>query len=456
MLFTGPSRCGKTTAARIIALGLNCESVKKSTDTPCLECNSCRRIMAQKSLDVMEINVGEDSGKAAVAKLTADLMFAPFECRYKVLIFDEAHKLSTAAQDLLLKKVEDGFKHVYFIFCTNKPKKLEDTFISRASVGKMQFGRMAGPNMAELLINICEYEGASFEVPIISVLVSVTAVVAPPSQVPLFVIILAFVVVIPIIYTIGTSLSPNSGILNTIWPDNPSLINYKFLFTGSRMVGGIEETTDFVKWYWNTLQVALLTMVFAVLFVTGTAYVFARYKFKGKKGGLLTILVLQMFPSFLSLIALFTLFQTFGLTNEPKALVIIYVSGSKPFNIWLIKGYLQNIPKELDESAKIDGANKVQIFFKIILPLSVPIISFVAVTQFMAPWMDYILPSYLIIDSDKWTLAVGIFDFINDVANTNYPAFAAAALIVAAPITFLYVVFQKYLIEGITAGANKG
>jgi len=171
MLFTGPSGCGKTTAARIIALGLNCESVKKSTDTPCLECNSCRRIMAQKSLDVMEINVGEDSGKAAVAKLTADLMFAPFECRYKVLIFDEAHKLSTAAQDLLLKKVEDGFKHVYFIFCTNKPEKLEDTFISRASVGKMQFGRMVGPDMAELLINICEYEGASFEVPIIDAII---------------------------------------------------------------------------------------------------------------------------------------------------------------------------------------------------------------------------------------------------------------------------------------------
>ncbi len=269
-------------------------------------------------------------------------------------------------------------------------------------------------------------------------------------------VLLAFVVIVPIIYTIGTSLSPNAGILNTIWPDNPSLVNYRFLFSGSRTIGGIEETTDFVLWYWNTLQVAFLTMVFAVLFVTGTAYVFARYKFKGKKTGLLTILVLQMFPSFLSLIALFTLFQTFGLTNEPKALVIVYVSGSIPFNIWLIKGYLNNIPKELDESAKIDGANKIQIFFKIILPLSVPIISFVAVTQFMTPWMDYILPSYLLIDSEKWTLAVGIFDFINDVADTNYPAFAAAALIVAMPITLLYIVFQKYLIEGITAGANKG
>ena len=267
---------------------------------------------------------------------------------------------------------------------------------------------------------------------------------------------LAFVVVIPIIYAIGTSLSPNAGILNTIWPENPSFVNYEFLLTGSRIVGDIEQTTDFTSWYANTLVVAILTMVGAVLFVTGTAYVFARYKFKGKKAGLLTILVLQMFPSFLSLIAIFTLFQTFGLTNNPYALVIIYVSGSIPFNVWLIKGYLQNVPKELDESAKIDGANKLQIFFKIILPLSVPIISFVAVTAFMSPWMDYILPSYLIIDSEKWTLAVGIFDFINDASDTNYPAFAAAALIVAIPITTLYVVFQRYLIEGITAGANKG
>jgi len=268
--------------------------------------------------------------------------------------------------------------------------------------------------------------------------------------------LLSAVVFIPIIYAIGTSLSPNAGILNTIWPTEPSLVNYKFLLEGSRVIGGIEETTYFTQWYANTLIVAILTMVGAVLFVTGTAYVFARYKFKGKKAGLLTILVLQMFPSFLSLIAIFTLFQSFGLTNNPYALVIIYVSGSIPFNVWLIKGYLTNIPKELDESAKIDGANKIQIFFKIILPLSVPIISFVAVTSFMSPWMDYILPSFLIIDKEKWTLAVGIFDFINDASDTNYPAFAAAALIVAIPITTLYIVFQRYLIEGITAGANKG
>ena len=302
-------------------------------------------------------------------------------------------------------------------------------------------------------------------------------------------IALATIVLLPIIYTIGTSLSPGSGILNTIWPSNPTFDNYKFLWMGVEPLkeGTVlqageaftsaqgyacvaEETcntvakalfaptmrTFFGQWFWNTLQIAFFTMIFAVLFVTGTAYVFARYNFKGKKAGLLTILVLQMFPSFMGLIALFTLFQTFNLTNQPLALVVVYVSGSIPFNIWLIKGYLQNVPKELDESAKIDGANKLQIFFQIILPLSVPIISFVAVTQFMAPWMDYILPSYLIIDEEKWTLAVGIFEFITNQSELNYSAFAAAAMMIALPITILYVVFQRYLIEGITAGANKG
>lgn len=269
-------------------------------------------------------------------------------------------------------------------------------------------------------------------------------------------VLLGMIVLVPVVYAIGTSLSPFAGIPETIWPDDPTLRNYRFLLSGVGEYGGQERTTEFVSWYWNTLQVAFFTMVFAVLFITGTAYVFSRYKFKGKKFGLLTILVLQMFPSFLGLIAIFTLFQTFGLLDEPLALVIIYTAGAIPFNVWLIKGYLQGVPKELDESAKIDGANKIQIFFKIILPLSVPIISFVAVTQFMAPWMDYILPSFVIESSEKWTLAVGIFTFIDDPTNINYPAFSAAALLVAIPITTLYVVFQKYLIEGITAGANKG
>ncbi len=269
-------------------------------------------------------------------------------------------------------------------------------------------------------------------------------------------VVLGFIVLFPIVYIIGASMNPLSGLPRTIWPDNPTLDNFRFLLSGVGTYGDREVTTNFTSWYWNTLRIAFFTMVFAVIFITGTAYVFSRYKFKGKKAGLLAILVLQMFPSFLGLIALFTLFHTFGLLDQPLALVVVYTAGAIPFNVWLIKGYLQSIPKELDESARIDGASKLAIFFRIIMPLSLPIIGFVAVTQFMAPWMDYILPSFVIISEENWTLAVGIFAFIDDQTMINYPAFAASAILIAVPITVLYIAFQRFLIEGITAGANKG
>ncbi len=240
--------------------------------------------------------------------------------------------------------------------------------------------------------------------------------------------------------------------------------NYRVLFD--------ESETMFVHWYKNTFYLALLNMVFGVLFITGAAYIFARFKFKGKKVGLISILVLQVFPSFMGMVALFTLYQTFNLVGRPLALTFIYVGGSVPFNLWLIKGYLQQIPRDLDESAMLDGANKAQIFFKIILPLSVPILSFVAVSQFMAPWMDYILPSFLLnivprnanipagmnlaeYTKMQWTLAVGLFEFISG-TNSEYTTFAAGAIIVALPITVVYMLFQRFLIQGITAGATKG
>ena len=206
-------------------------------------------------------------------------------------------------------------------------------------------------------------------------------------------------------------------------------------------------------------------MLIGTLLVNRAAYVFARFSFKGKKSSLY-IISLTIFPTVMGLIAMFVLFNTFGLTGRPWALSILYIGGAIPGNLWLIKGFLGQIPKDLDESANIDGANKLQIFVRIILPLSLPIITFVAVNLFMAPWMDYMLPGYLLNVPatgtkpedipQQWTLAVGLFDFINNPQNANYSAFAAGAIIVGLPITILYMVFQKYLIEGITAGATKG
>ncbi len=265
------------------------------------------------------------------------------------------------------------------------------------------------------------------------------------------------VVLIPVIYIFGTAMSDiRTSVPTTIWPENPSFDAFRYLF----------QETMFTTWYKNTLLIAVINMLVGTVVITGAAYVFGRFQFKGKKGGLLTILVLQSFPSFMGLFAMYVLFWKFGLLGRPAYLSILYIGGSIPGNLWLIKGFMSQIPKDLDESAMIDGANKFQIFKSIILPLSVPILTFVAVSMFMGPWMDYMLPGYLLtiprsgaIDTDttsQWTLAVGIYKFINDSQYLNYSAFAAAAILIGAPITALYMAFQKYLIEGIMAGATKG
>jgi DNA polymerase-3 subunit gamma/tau len=164
-LFTGDAGCGKTTAARIIALGLNCRESDGPTSDPCLECTECVTILNQNSMDVVEVNVGQSGGKDAVDTVSRDLMSAPFSGRFKVVIFDEAHKLTPAAQDLLLKVIEDGYKHVYFVFCTNKPEKLTEAFIGRCSV--MHFGRISTELISEMLVNVAQFEGMDYDMTII-------------------------------------------------------------------------------------------------------------------------------------------------------------------------------------------------------------------------------------------------------------------------------------------------
>lgn len=165
-LFTGPSGCGKTTAARIVALGLNCKNSDKPTSTPCLECSSCRAILNYSDMDVQEINVGETGGKEAVTRIVKDLPYAPYSSRFKILIFDEAHKLTTDAKDLLLKKTEDGYRHVYYIFCTNEPEKLmgkktdENPFLGRCSI--MHFGRISSDLLKDMIQNVAEFEGMDY------------------------------------------------------------------------------------------------------------------------------------------------------------------------------------------------------------------------------------------------------------------------------------------------------
>lgn len=260
-------------------------------------------------------------------------------------------------------------------------------------------------------------------------------------------IFMCIVVLFPIVWIVGSSFNPGSSLATaTPFPENPTIEHYFRLF----------KETNFAQWYLNTLKIAVINMVLSVALSTSMGYIFARFRFKGKKPALISIMVFQMFPSFMGMTALYILFLTFNMLDNHWALILCYAAGQIPMNTWLIKGYLSSIPKELDESAMIDGATKAQIFFKIIFPLAQPIISFVAVTQFMAPWMDFIFPRMIISTNSKLTLAVGLYDMINGNSQNNFTMFAAGSVLVAIPITILYVSMQKFLIEGITAGASKG
>ena len=259
-------------------------------------------------------------------------------------------------------------------------------------------------------------------------------------------IIMSFVVLVPIVWIVGASFNEQSSLLSaTAFPENPTVSHYVELI----------KETKFLNWYANTLKIAVVNMVISVVITSLTAYVFSRFKFKGKKSGLLSILILQMFPSFMGMMATYNILWQLNLLNTHFGLILTYAAGQIPYNTWLVKGYLSSIPRSLDDAARLDGASNLRIFGQIILPLMKPILIFVALNQFISPWMDFIFPRMILSSPEKKTLAIGLYDLINSNTNNNFTTFAAGAVLVAVPITILYVCLQKYLIQGVAAGANK-
>lgn len=259
--------------------------------------------------------------------------------------------------------------------------------------------------------------------------------------------IIALLVLLPVVWIIMSSLQVgNSLFSSTFIPKEFTLTHYKTLF----------YETDFPLWYWNTFKIASANMVLSLVITTLTAYVFSRYNFKGKKVTLVTVLVLQMFPSFLAMTAIFILLSKLDLLDTHLGLILVYAAGSIPYNSWLVKGYFDGIPKSLDESAKVDGAGHLTIFLKIIMPLAKPILVLIAITSFMGPWFDFIFPNLILRSQEKRTLAMGIFDWVQKGANDKFTLFAAGAILVGIPITVLFLVLQKHIVKGLSAGAVKG
>lgn len=260
-------------------------------------------------------------------------------------------------------------------------------------------------------------------------------------------VLVAVAVIYPLVWIVGSSFGPTKGLANASpIPSGATLKNYRELFAD----------TDYGRWYLNSLCVATANMVLSTALSAFNAYVFSRMRFRGKRAGLLVMMVLQVFPSFLTAIAVYMLFLNFGMLDSLIGLVVVSVAAQLPYNTWLLKGYLDNIPMSFDEAALIDGATRFQVFRKIILPLARPMLTFVAVTQFAVPWMDFVLPQLLISSPEKKTIAIGLFEMVSDQTRNDFTLFAAGAVLVAVPITVLYIVLQRYLIAGLTIGGEKG
>lgn len=265
----------------------------------------------------------------------------------------------------------------------------------------------------------------------------------------LFLLIMFIIIGYPLFWAIMMSLNPGTNMLVTdLFPSNPTLEHYKWLFTNPR--------SDYLIWYKNSLYVAIVNSVGSVIITSLIAYAFSRYKFIGRKYGLYMFLLLQMFPALMGMVAIYILLNTIGLTDSLYGLMIIYLGGQIPFNAWLVKGYFDTIPKEIDESARIDGAGHLRVFWEIMLPLASPILAVVALFNFMAPFMDFLLPRIVLTSPKNFTLALGLFNFINDQFSTNFTRFAAGSILIAIPIAIVFLSLQRYLITGLTEGGTKG
>lgn len=262
----------------------------------------------------------------------------------------------------------------------------------------------------------------------------------------LFLMLNALLVLGPVIWTVMASFKPGNNLFSSSFTDIAfTLDHYRALFAD----------TPYLDWYKNTFMLATANMLISLVVVTTTAYVFSRYRFKGKRNVLMSILVLQMFPAFLSMTAIYILLSKMHLIDTYTGMLFVYVTGSLPFMTWLVKGYFDAIPTSLDEAAKIDGAGHMTIFIEIILPLAKPILVFVALVSFTGPWMDFILPTLILRSEEKMTLAIGIFSWISSNSAENYTLFAAGSLLVAIPITLLFVATQKHITTGLVSGAVK-
>lgn len=265
----------------------------------------------------------------------------------------------------------------------------------------------------------------------------------------LFFILFCFVTLIPVLYAVSLSLSSGNAALGSgisLLPKGITLKNYHAVL--------FDE--PFLLWLKNSAILSVGTMVLAMGTAVTAAYAYSRYQFKGRKGILKLLLILNAFPQILSMFALFRLFKTFHLLNSYIGLIIIYAGSMCIFSIWNMKGYFDTIPVEIEEAARIDGAGSGQILCRIVLPLARPAIIVTAVMVLIFVWNEYLFSTTFMMNQDSYTLAAGLYQLQSNDYSRSWPLFSTAAILVSIPILIVFFCIQKFMVSGLTAGGVKG
>lgn len=268
----------------------------------------------------------------------------------------------------------------------------------------------------------------------------------------LFLVFMLFYTAVPMIWMLITSIKSGFAAMQfppQWWPDAPTLASYQKLLDPQNSVG-----QDFLRFFWNSLFVSTFTTILSVIVAVPAAYAFSRFSFPGRNFLFFAVLLRNMFPAVIFLVPLFILMRALGLVNTHGSLILTYLTFGLPLAIWLLKGFYDNIPVQLEQAARIDGATRFQAFIMIVMPLSTPGILATAIYSFIGAWNEYIYAYTFLTKNEQLTLPVGIQRFFSE-NTTDFPGLMAASFMMSVPVVVLFLVLQRYFVRALTEGAVK-
>ena len=290
---------------------------------------------------------------------------------------------------------------------------------------------------------------------------SMTTIVATRKRKPIdvwrwvgriFLVLMLLYTAVPMIWMLLTSIKSGFAAMQfppQWWPNEPTLASYMKLLDPTNSVG-----QDFLRFFWNSLFVSTTTTILAVIVAVPAAYAFSRFDFPGRKFLFFSVLLRNMFPAVIFLVPLFILMRLLGLVNTHGSLILTYLTFGLPLAIWLLKGFYDNIPYQLEQAARIDGATRFQAFLLIVMPLSAPGIIATAIYSFIGAWNEYIFAYTFLNKNDQLTLPVGIQRFFSE-NTTDFPGLMAASFMMSLPVVVLFLLLQRYFVRALTEGAVK-